>query len=288
MSLTEYFITGIMTCMKQSQHPVYQKSEWQAHQLFMRIINDVCTERGITATWLSDYWIAEFTRGDARCLIHGYAFPLNNAVAAAIMRDKVSTYSVLTQHGIAAVPHFLFRFPDEREPAQIIERIGQSPLPLVLKPNAGESGGTDVFKCTTPAELAAAVTTLASRHQTIATSPYIEIKAEYRVVWVDGEPKVVFEKVRPNGQWQHNLKFGALPVLVADNNMRQKLVDMAGAAMAAVQGRAASVDVIDTAEGLQIMEINGGITLNFFSQHSPEFHDLTRSIYADIIEKSLQ
>lgn len=269
--------------------PTYAALEWQARKTFVRIITQTCHDRDIRLTWLSDHWIAKLERNNHRCYIHAYVFPLNNAASAAIMRDKVSTYEVLKAENLPAVPHYLLRLPADRRTTDTTEHLLQiTPLPVVLKPNVSESGGVDVYKCLTKTELGHASQKLASRYPSIAVSPFTVITAEYRIVLLDGQPKVVFEKIPSGDQWQHNLKFGAAPQVVTDEALHTKLVTIARQALAIIKARVAAVDIIATPSGYQIMEINGGITLNLFSSYSSENTHIAASIYTDLVEASLQ
>lgn len=267
----------------------YSALEWQAHETFVQLITDICHQKGISLTWLSDDWIAVLKRGDKHCYLQGYLFPLNNATAAAIVRDKVATYEVLHHHNVPAITHSLVRLPDDREiPHDAASILQLCPLPAVLKPNSGQSGGTDVYKCETEAELLTAFDTLAHRYQSIAISPYTDITAEYRVLLLDDRPKVVFEKIRQPGQWQHNLKFGSTPKLITDNALLDILVPFARRALQAIGGRLAAVDIVSTPQGYKVLEVNGGVTLNFFSSESQRNRDQARAIYGDLIDASLQ
>jgi glutathione synthase/RimK-type ligase-like ATP-grasp enzyme len=266
---------------------LYSISEWEARQEFVRLIGAVCREQGIALAWLSDYWLGMLEKNGVRRHIHGYQFPLNDTVAANIMHDKVSTFELLTRHHLPAIPHFLVRL----EPLPTLAAAAKlaltlCPLPFVLKPNAGWSGGIDVFKCRTEAEVIETMQELARRHQVIAVSPFTDIKAEYRVLLLDDEPKVVFEKVRQKGAWHHNLKRGAVPQIVDNAKRKSELVAIAKQALLIVQGRVAAVDIVDTPAGYQIMELNCGISLSAFSTHSAQHTMLAHAIYTEIITKS--
>jgi glutathione synthase/RimK-type ligase-like ATP-grasp enzyme len=266
---------------------LYDAAEWWARQQFVALIESVCEDRGIRVSWLSDYWLGILGKDDDHCYIHGYQFPINNTVANGLMHDKVSTYELLTRYGVPALPHALIRLQPLPSIEVAIERAIQLyPLPLVLKPNPGWSGGDDVMRCHTKDDVDAAIRDLASRHQSIAVSPYIDIRAEYRVLILDGTVKVIFEKVRPDGEWHHNLKRGAMPEVVTDEALRQPLIALAQKALASLAGRLAAVDIVVTPDGYKVMEANGGISLSHFSDHSVEYKKIAEHIYGELVDAS--
>ena len=262
----------------------YDASEWESRTLFVPLLQEACDHIGVRLTWFSQKWIARFERDGVVRFLSGYTFALNDAASADCMRDKVTTATILQAAEVPAIPHALMRLSAMRELPSVADILALAPLPLVLKPAAAESGGLDVMRCTTEAEVAAALTSLASRYRSIAVCPYIDIARELRVVMLDGKAKVVFEKIRKPGEWRHNLKLGATPHVVDD----PAAVALAQRAMTALGGRIASVDIAETPDSYQIMEINGGITLDRFSAHSPEYRTTAVEIYAAIIDASLR
>lgn len=272
----------------------YDMSEWQARQRFVHTIGQVCEEGGVGLEWMSQEWIARLERGEASCYLEGYVFPLNNAVAGNLIRDKVSTATVLQREGVPVIPHRLLRLSSLRDLGGMAERAAEfADLPLVIKPCTGESGGFDVMRCTDMEDVEAAIRELSKRHRALAVSPFVQIDKEFRTVVLDGEPLLTFEKVRAplaedgSGEWRHNLKLGAVPELQTNPLITRPLGNIAVAAMTAVRGRFAVVDTAQTPDELQIVEMNGGVTLDRFSAYSPENAALSRAVYAEAIERSL-
>jgi len=268
---------------------LYETQEWQSRKLFIQFVNSVCAAEGIAITWFSGSWIARLEKAGATAYIYGFTFPLNNAVTGAIIRDKTATYETLAQQGIPAVPHFLLRrngIPDNIDLAELA--LSLAPLPLVVKPSIGGSGGRHVFKCQTKAELKVALQKVMQGNKTIALSPLVEVSREFRVVVLDGQVKALFEKQRQDGVWHHNLRLGATPQTVTDKALATRLKDFALNIMDALQARLAAVDIVETPQGLAAMEVNGGIMMGHFSEHSPANHTQAAALYKEIIIKSLQ
>ncbi len=243
---------------------------------------------------MSQQWIARLERGDASCYLEGYVFPLNSAVSGNLIRDKVSTATVLGREGVPVIPHRLLRLSSLRDIDGMADKATElADLPLVIKPCAGESGGFDVMRCTDIDEVESAISELSKRHRALAISPFVQIDKEFRTVVLDGEPLLSFEKVRAplaedgSGEWRHNLKLGAVPELQTDPAVVRPLGDIAVSAMTAVRGRFAVVDTAQTSDGLQVVEMNGGVTLDRFSAYSSEYAALSRDVYTQAIERSL-
>ena len=266
----------------------YDSREWYARKQFVTLLEEVCAAQGLALTWLCSQWIARVQKNDTDVFISGYLFPLNTAPVSDCMRDKVATYEILTAAGVPGIPHHLVRLPSLRDTAQALEQIQAiSALPVVIKPAAGESGGFDVYKCETEQQITDVVADLATRHRSLAVSPFVDITQEYRVVVLDGEPLLIFEKVRDGREWRHNLKLGATPQIVPDGAVKTEVQKIAVTALRAMQGRLGAVDIANTPEGYKVMEINGGIALDRFSMHTAENRAIAVGIYTEIMEKSL-
>jgi glutathione synthase/RimK-type ligase-like ATP-grasp enzyme len=262
----------------------YDSDEQTSHRHFVALIHEVCANLGAQVEWLSDEWVARIVGDGTHCYIEGYTFPLNNAVAANFCRDKAATYTVLTHNHVPALPHALLRLPADHNTAGMTQRaLALAPLPLVIKPNS-ESGGRDVFKCISAAELDGAITELAKRYRALAVGPFADITNEYRVVLLDGKPLLSFAKIRPQNEWRHNLKHGAVPQMVYNPTLEK----LAITALRAIGGRLGAVDIVETPDGLRVIEINGGIMLERFAQHSAAYKKEALRVYTAIVSASLR
>lgn len=276
-----------MACRYNSGMQNYETDELDSRTAYLRLLQSACDELGVTVTWLDENWIAQLRKGDAHCLIKGYSFPLNNGVASGICRDKSATATVLHRANVATIPHSLLRFSSKRDISGATQRaLALAPLPIVIKPNFGE-GGVDVYKCVSEQQVAAAIQILASRYQSLAVAPFVTITYEYRVVMLDGQALLIFEKIRQAGQWQHNLALGATPQIVTDLALQTQLAGHANAALSAIGGRMGVVDIAATPDGLQVVEINGGVTLSHFSQHSAGYRQKAVAVYRAMVAASL-
>lgn len=85
--------------------------------------------------------------------------------------------------------------------------------------------------------------------------------------------------------WKHNLGAGARPLLLERGERYEELAALAEEARSAVGIRFASVDIVQVAGELAVLEVNSGVMMEFFVQHYPEQRETAKSIYAKAIEK---
>lgn len=274
--------------MNAESHIPYQQAALQTRHVFVSLVTAACRELGVTCDWSPDNWIARLTQHGRTRYIYGYQFPVNNATAAAIMKDKAATSAALTKAGVANVPHYLLR-PDDKAAARSTAdyAITLAPLPIVIKPNEG-TGGTGIIKCDTYEQAVDAIGKLTQYYNALAVSPFVPIAHEYRVVVLNNTPYISYAKLRQNDNWRHNLALGSKPYVITDKTLCTKLEQLALQTMQALDANVASVDIIDTHGELHILEVNSGIMLNNFSQHSPQNAAAAHAIYTDIIKASMQ
>ena len=195
---------------------------------------------------------------------------------------------------------------------------------VVIKPNDGTCG-VGVKRITDKEELKCSIEKLFEHNYTIALAPYEEILNEYRVIMLDGEPMLIFRKIRPfvfgngvdtleklvtdkygsdftmydknidytivpkendkiNLLWKHNLCGGASPEIVKDKIIKARLTEMAEETTRVLKAHFVSVDIVDTVEGLKVLEINSGVCMENFSKSSVKNYKRAKDIYAQAIE----
>ena len=262
----------------------YIRSQWTASRPFVALINKAAIQAGIQVRWLSDDWIAQLQKAGQVRYIYGSCFPLNNAGASHVAADKVATSIVLREAGVPATAHHLVRFPPSGEVEGAADRaLACVQPPMVVKPNE-ESGGVDVHKAESYEEARSIIERLATRYISLAVSPFESIISEHRVVIMDDEPQLCYEKqIYPGTDWRHNLGYGATAAIEKSPETVRELTDIAIPAIRAVGGRFMSVDVILTPSGLRIIEINGGVTLDRFASQSQSHEVIAAEIYRKAI-----
>lgn len=86
-------------------------------------------------------------------------------------------------------------------------------------------------------------------------------------------------------QWKHNLGQGAGAQLIAPEEVPEA-VALAKKTAKALQVRFGSFDVIRTAEGMMILEVNTGVMMENLAGMGEEYYQLVKSVYTEAVEKS--
>lgn len=283
-------------------------------------IKEICRERGISFRSYSYDFIMELSYGGKRMLIYGYKLPMGDAGGERLADDKSALYEYLTAKGVPCVPHFLFMSETERhyigahdDRARLSALLKQNGA-LVLKPNNG-TGGDDVYLATNESELFQKSALILSKNRTMAVSPYLDIKNEYRVIIAGGEAVAVYMKKRPtvtgdgksalieligdknididprldlNGipkpgetvtiSFKHNLGRGASPVILENGEKRTKITLLATCAAREAGLSYLSADIVET-DKLAVLELNSGLMLEGFAAASEEGARISKAVY---------
>ena len=87
--------------------------------------------------------------------------------------------------------------------------------------------------------------------------------------------------------WRHNLGQGARALPVRDEETRREVGLIARRVFEGLNVRFASVDVVETAEGLKVLEINSGVMMENFAGQDEESRQIAKEIYRDAIRKMM-
>lgn len=104
----------------------------------------------------------------------------------------------------------------------------------------------------------------------------LEITADLSALPAAGE--------RVNLGWKHNLGQGSEAVSVEDDVIIKQLTELSVRASDALMIKFASVDIIETPEGLMILEINSGIMMESFALSCENNYKTAKKIYSDAVE----
>lgn len=95
------------------------------------------------------------------------------------------------------------------------------------------------------------------------------------------------EKV--NISWKHNLSGGAKPAVVKENELNNKIVELAINAGKAMNINFATIDIIETTNNeLYVLEINSGIGTSIFIESVENGNEIIKDIYRKAVEKLFQ
>lgn len=181
-------------------------------RILVRIVREACAAMrpAIDVESLGDGWILrlsrkhENTRRVSQIIghIHGYCFDLNPAATHQLCCDKAATAEVLTSLIIPCVPHTLVLHPDMSRFVPhhgtweaILKTWRAWNQDVVVKDNTG-TGGRGVYHCQSIIDLERAVYSLFARHDSLAISPFVDVKHEYRFVMLNHTCELAYEKVR--------------------------------------------------------------------------------------------
>lgn len=268
-----------------------QTGKYIENRILPDVIRSICLRKDILLEAFSEDWVIRLTKDNSSAWIYGYHFDLNSGAANEIANDKVATYLVLDTAGIPAVAHYLLR-SEAREPivaSKIVQRIPDASNPFVIKPLSGSSGKYLHYA----SNLAAGLEIIHSSGESAwAASPHEDIVKEFRIVTLDKEPELIYEKTNPavvNDLRLFNLGLGARAVNISqENSAREKLSELASAASHALHLRAAAVDIVQLADGqLKVLEINSGISFEHYGRQSQQNHKKVEQIYDKIIDRML-
>jgi glutathione synthase/RimK-type ligase-like ATP-grasp enzyme len=253
-----------------------QTGQFILHRQMVDIIREICMRRGIEFTSLSNDWLLELKKDGRTRRIVGYKFSLNDSVASAVASDKVAAHLLLQRADLPSVEHILLRPPVADEQKNLLSRWSD----LVVKPLDGSGGyGVKLFH-----DVETAVSWIESTdHPAWAAAPFVAIAREIRLMLLDGELLVAYEKqaVTIDGLKMFNLGLGATPSNIEPD---ENLLDIARKAQSALGLRLSAVDIVETTQGERmILEVNSGLMMENYLRSSEENKQLAVSAYEKII-----
>lgn len=273
MTCSKIYVT---MCQTKELNSTMTQGQYIIDRWMVEMIQSTCEDRGISFRSYSDDWVIELQKGQTIRRVFGYKFDLNTSAASSIAADKVASYQVLHQHGIAAVEHRLVQ-TKAGQYSEWSDGLGK----VVVKPLDGTSGhGVRLL------ESSSDVTRYIHAHPHIAAwavSPYEEILSERRFIVLDNKIICSYEKqaVTIDGLKMFNLGLGAAAVTSPAPKELEVLALQASTALAL---RLAAVDVIVTDKGSKILEVNDGIMMENFMRQSDDHKALASQVYDAIID----
>ncbi len=194
---------------------------------------------------------------------------------------------------------------------------------VVIKPNHG-SVGYGVYHVTDEKRLLSKTKILFKTNYSISICPYYQAKNEYRVIVLDNQVKLIFKKHNPkvvgdgkstlkellikfnphyftNQEIKHlipkkdeeyiydfryNLSRGAVASMDIDDDIKEKVIDLALLVAKSVGITFASIDIIETADNkLLVLEANSGVTIHKVTNFIPNGYQIAKEIYRSAILK---
>ena len=191
---------------------------------------------------------------------------INRSQATAIADDKVLTTRLLAAAGIPTL-RTLVAF-DVESALAALERLG---YPAVIKPVTG-SWGRLLARVNSPAAARAVLQHKRSlgsfHHGVFYLQEYVDKPGRDVRVFVVGD-RVVAASYRQADHWVTNVARGAVSYPCP---VTPELADLALRAVQMIGLEIAGVDLVETADGLEVLEVNGGV----------EFKGLMRTTHIDV------
>lgn len=266
-------------------------------RILTKILKDLSTELDYTYTSISYGWINIITKDNIEKYIIGYEFGLNSTTTKLLMDDKSGLDLILSSKNISNVNHILALDPKrnmikgyEGKYLSAKEIINQLKYPVVCKPNSGVSGKL-IFKVNNDIELDEALSKIWQRERGAAICKYYNIKKEYRVIVLDDEVILIYEKIPENNTEvklvSHKLSKGAYPDLEVNEDVKEKISKLALTSTKAINSILCSVDIINTDLGYMVLEINNNMSFENFGIVSDDHYVITKETVKKILSKLL-
>lgn len=298
---------------------------------FYKIINEISEEEGIKCKYLSKNWVTMLEKQGKIKFICGYKFGFNDHALGEIIDDKYALYCVLKDNNIPVIKHkIVYNYSNKNEYAknnntylEIKKYFYKNNENVVLKPNSGTCGN-DVYHIKNESELKEKTSELLNRYFSISICPYYEISSEYRVIVLNDEAVLVYEKIRPiiygDGKksinellrnfnpyyfnenididskildinekyeysWKFNLSKGAICNLEIDVRIKNIIINLALLSSKKIGLRFGSVDIIHTKnDEYYVLEMNSGVMMDNFINMVPNGYNIAKSIYKKAIK----
>jgi len=258
-----------------------------------QVIRDFAQTHDMQLESYSGDWIFRLAKDGAHHFIFGLDLGLNNSASKLIARDKSATFEILYDAGVPAIPHHLFLRPlslgsNPNGNWQSLQKLlTKYPQGLVCKPNIGSSGRT-VIKVQNQAELEQAVQNIFTTERTLAVSPFVDMSAEYRVTVLNNTALHVYKKVKDADDLKFNLSSGAHAEEVTDEILKEKLFTLATDATRAIDITFANVDIAESNNGLQVLEINSGVMFEHYAKQGEKEAQTVTDIYTKALSTLFQ
>ena len=166
-----------------------------------RIIKQIALENNLSYEVLSCDLIIKLTKDNKIRYINGYKFGLNSHSLGLILDDKYATYELLNSLNIKVCKHhILFRPNNHNSYAKnynsfkyCYDLFLKYNKNVILKVNNGTCGD-GVYHITTKKKI---YNYLLKYNFSISLCPYYNVKNEYRVILLNNEIKIIYEKINP-------------------------------------------------------------------------------------------
>lgn len=253
---------------------------------YLKMIQHSVTTSGITFEEVTPNFVYRATDGLKSFVMVDAEIGLNNSASTIIAMSKSLTYDVLHKANIPAVEHIYLPHPDSKfnnlNPYSLAERYFQAFNGEVVMKQDNGAQGNHVYKINETADLHEKLDLLFSLQLNGAIGPYYEAEIEYRIVTFNHQARVFLGKKRVRS-WKHNLINGAVVIEVSDQAKRAVLAALASETSKAMGLDFCSVDILETDQGLRVIEVNHKVMLDEYCKQNPSEVPALSDLYQEVI-----
>lgn len=257
---------------------------------YLTMIQQSVTASGITFEEITPNFVYRATDGVKSFVMVDAEIGLNNSASTIIAMSKSLTYDVLHKANIPAVEHVYLAHPDSKfsnlDPYPLAERYFHEFNGTVVVKQDNGAQGNHVYKVNEISDLQEKLDVLFSLQLNGAIGPYYEAEIEYRIVTFNHEARVFLGKKRVHS-WKHNLINGAVAIEVSDQAKRATLAELASQISKAMGLDFCSVDILETNQGLMVIEVNHKVMLDEYCKQNPSEVPALSDLYREVILQRL-
>ena len=288
-----------------------------------KVIQEICQEEGISFTLVSKDWIILLEKNGLKRSIVGYKFSLNSQASGLICDDKYAFYEVLKHVNIPVLEHRMFYKNYNKE--EVFSYVKKHEFSFVCKSNTGTCGKDMFLITKEEELFSSMDTLLKKCHSISLSpfvnikTEYRAIILQGKMVLCYGKKRPIvtgngkdsiydllcsfnapffskikktkdLERVSSLGEvfeynWQFNLSKGAVPFLLEDKKLIQKIENLALQVHLAVALSFASIDIVELENGeFYVLEANSGVMMENFMKSIENGKDIAKNIYKAAIE----
>lgn len=293
--------------------------------MYKDIIKSICDELGIKCSFLSKDWVMMLEYKDNVKFISGFKFDLNGHAAGMSVDDKYAMYEILKSKSVPVIEHNIMYDENNKElyaadckdRKLVYDYFLSHNNDIVIKGNTGTCGD-GVYHVSDVNDIDNVLDKVFRKNFSISVCPFYNIEREYRVIMLNGNPQIVYGKVRPivygDGyklisellhefnpsykynvkedrilsigeeyvySWQHNLSKGA--ILDLDVSDKDVIIELAKKTAKALDLSFGSVDIIKTGNEYLVLECNSGVMMSNLMKILPNGYDIAKDIYKKAI-----
>lgn len=293
--------------------------------MYNDLIKEISKELNIKYKLLSNNWIISLEKDNIIKYITGYKFDLNNHASAMLVDDKYAMYDALNKKNIPVIQHYLLYSKHNKEkyalgkndPNLAINYFKNHNKDIIIKGNHGTCGN-EVYHITNKKDINKTLNKLFKKESSISLCPFYKIDSEYRVIILNNNIELIYEKIRPiiigdgikkistllkefnpyynftikkdrvlkKGEqytytFKHNLSNGSIINTKIDNI--KEISNLAYKTAKTLNISFGSIDIIKVANKYYIMECNSGVMMSNLINLLPDGYNIAKNIYKKAI-----